>query len=359
MFTCRTADQWTALFDRAGLHNTWLGADGIYSIPLNCPDTLWSADAHTRTLFIFSDTIIGSADCSGCISDGSMPNHTAALLEGNLPHPESITFLYGKNGSCTDRGNLFGEDQWLFDGFCHGESVGLFAFCHDAAWKPCRIDLLTLPLVDGRPDFAQVHRTRDIPQLLHTTADHQYAFGMGLLQEEGWLYLYGYRDHLHQGSRKDLIAARIPLASLPDFGQIEYFTESGWGSDITQCACLLPAVSCEMSVTPLPDGRYIAIYTENVQTARVMAALGSSPVGPFDRPICCYIAPESRTAPLGGDGVRYTYNAKAHPHLSSPDTLLISYNVNVLRNGFAQNTADYRPRFITLPLEKIGNFPVS
>jgi len=347
---CRPASGWTALFDRAGCLNTWLGADGIYSLPLNCPDELWAGGASTRTLFIFSDTIVGSADPDGTVREGSMPNHTAALFEGISPDPGRITFLYGKNGTCADRSNLFGEDQWLFDGFCRGDTVYILAFCHDAAWKPSRIDLLSLPLTGGRPDFARTVRTRDIPGLLHTTAEHQYAFGMGITAHRDWLYLYGYRDHLRQGSRKDLIAARIPLDDLPDFGRIEYFTETGWGSDMTRCACLLPAVSCEMSVTPLPDGRWIAVYTDNVQSPRVMAALGSSPVGPFAPPFCCYHAPESQSPPAGGDGVRYTYNAKAHPHLSPPGTLLISYNVNVLREGFARNTADYHPRFLFLDI---------
>ena len=43
----------------------------------------------------------------------------------------------------------------------------------------------------------------------------------------------------------------------------------------------------------------------------------------------------------------YTYNAKAHPHLSEEGSLLISYNVNVI-NGDAVNTTDYHPRFIKL-----------
>ena len=45
------------------------------------------------------------------------------------------------------------------------------------------------------------------------------------------------------------------------------------------------------------------------------------------------------------------YNAKAHPHLSNGDMLLISYNVNVEGEGVMQWTIDYHPRFLWLDLD--------
>ncbi|MGI8532073.1 MAG: hypothetical protein ACR2KN_03650 [Geodermatophilaceae bacterium] len=59
-----------------------------------------------------------------------------------------------------------------------------------------------------------------------------------------------------------------------------------------------------------------------------------------------YHAPESTLTPN-----TYTHNAKAHPNLSTPDRLLISYNVNTFDFGENFSNADiYRPRFIWLPL---------
>ena len=47
------------------------------------------------------------------------------------------------------------------------------------------------------------------------------------------------------------------------------------------------------------------------------------------------------------------YNAKAHPHLSRPGELLISYNVNTFDfwGDFFRDADIYRPRFIRLKLE--------
>jgi len=47
------------------------------------------------------------------------------------------------------------------------------------------------------------------------------------------------------------------------------------------------------------------------------------------------------------------YGAKAHPHLSAPGELLISYHVNTFdfwENFSAGGVDIYRPRFIKLPL---------
>jgi len=46
-------ENWTKLFERT---EGWLGADGIYSIPLNGVDSPASATDGTKTLFVFSDT---------------------------------------------------------------------------------------------------------------------------------------------------------------------------------------------------------------------------------------------------------------------------------------------------------------
>jgi hypothetical protein len=43
-----------------------------------------------------------------------------------------------------------------------------------------------------------------------------------------------------------------------------------------------------------------------------------------------------------------TYCAKAHPHLSKPDELLISYNVNTIGNGSFDIGDIYHPRFIKI-----------
>ena len=56
------ADEWSRLFERYDVtETTWIGADGIYSFPLDGNDAFASATDCTKTFFIFSDTLFGTA----------------------------------------------------------------------------------------------------------------------------------------------------------------------------------------------------------------------------------------------------------------------------------------------------------
>lgn len=361
--TCDIEENWTEFFNRAGTENGWLCADGIYSVALNGNDSNASADGETKTLFIFSDTLVGTANKNGLITKSSWANHTAAVLEGDIPDPEKMTFYYGLNGSCdmSENPNLFGENQWLFDMFVLDGSVYILAFTQES-WKPVQIDIIEIPISeDFEPIFSEFKRTENITQLLKNTEKKDYAFGMGILNNtteagdenaDEYIYFYGYIDNLdYLLHTKDLIVARLHKDDIRDFSKLRYWNGTDWGENIEESAILIENVSCEVSVSLLTEGphkgKYIAVYTEKVESEKIMCALGDSPVGPFSAPVQIYTAPEY-SKPLGyGEGRYYTYNAKAHPHLSEDGSLLISYNVNV-RDGSAIYTQDYHPRFIKL-----------
>ena len=82
----------------------------------------------------------------------------------------------------------------------------------------------------------------------------------------------------------------------------------------------------------------------------MMYAIGDSPVGPFQKSVCFYQAPEHGQ----DDGGVYTYNAKAHPHLSKDGKLLVSYNCNNRNRFGSQTSVEYHPRFLWLDLDPEG-----
>ena len=373
--TGTTADEWTALFDRRDKSNkrTWLGADGIFSIPLDGYDAFASATKESKTFFIFSDTLTGSARGNGSIDNLHMPNHTGALLTGDAPTNEALSFFLGKGNNGNIEQNLFVDYRcWMLDGFVSGNFLYLFGFSASDDWKPQDIELFKLPLKNGEPDWEAYDRyneTVKVPSLFHRDGQYLYAFGIGItantvsagaIDPDGYIYLYGYRDALREGSRKDLIVARIKETDLDDFSKVTYFDGTSWSTDITASAPLLSSVSCELSVTPVTvgpyAGKYIAVYTKNCEGADVMYAIGDSLTGPFSDPVAFYRAPEQGTAGTSGKGSRYCYNAKAHPALSSGTKLLISYNINNRCSNMAENlwTIDYHPRFLWLDLDPLG-----
>jgi hypothetical protein len=80
-------------------------------------------------------------------------------------------------------------------------------------------------------------------------------------------------------------------------------------------------------------------------SSTVAMRIGASPVGPFGPIIKLYDCPESKE-----NKNYFMYNAKAHPSLSKPGELLISYNVNSFEFWKEIQTKPtlYRPRFLKL-----------
>ena len=374
--TCTKADDWTALFDRREVtgERTWLGADGIFSISLDGNDAFASADGNSETFFIFSDTITGVAKGNGQVDSYRMPNHTAALLKGGEPDKSDLSFYLGKANNGNVEQNLFVDYRcWMLDGFVSGNNLYLFGFQPSDDWKPNDVELFKLPLSNGEPDwdaYQHYNEAVKVPQLWAKTSSYVYCYGIGITPNtvtagapdpDGYLYFYGYRDAVRESSRKDLICARIRETDLDDFSKVTYWDGSSWGTDILASAPLISSVSCELSVTPITvgpyAGKYIAIYTKDTEGSDMMYAIGDSLVGPFDTPVCFYKAPEHNTRGTAGNGTRYTYNAKAHPTLSSGSKLLVSYNVNTRCDfpEYNQWTVDYHPRFLWLDLDPLGS----
>lgn len=133
-FRVAEAPEWTTLFERT---SGWIGADGIFSIPLNGVDSNGGA-TDTSTLFVFSDTVFGEIE-SGSVSNGvGMINNSVAVLRGVQPRKEQLSF-YWKTSTEGRPQSVFvpqkrkdsGDYYWLGDGFVNTARNGdiyLFAY---------------------------------------------------------------------------------------------------------------------------------------------------------------------------------------------------------------------------------------
>lgn len=362
LLTATESKRWTSLFDRRG-EKGWLGADGIYSVSLDGNDAFGSAGKSTSTFFIFSDTLMGESDRYGEVTAlAPMPAQTSALLSGSNPVGDNLSFIYGNGGNGTIGEHLFGVHMWMLDCYVQNDTLYILGFPEES-WKPERIDMVSIPIRDDAPVYSEYTVTENITELWHKISDeYLYAFGIGITANtvssgatdpDGYIYVYGYRDAMKEMSRKDLIVGRIHENDFPNFSKFTYWNGENWCENIEDSAILISDVSCEMSVSYVPcgsfEGKYIAVYTQYTRSGNIMYAIGDTPYGPFDAPVKCYDASEHGQIGASGSGTRVVYNAKAHPHLSYGDKLLISYNVNV--EGAEQWTTDYHPRFIELDLD--------
>jgi len=351
------AERFTKMFDRSEI---WLGADGIYSIPLDGNDNWGSANKESGTLFVFSDTMVGTADPeTKRFRDANMVNHSTAILTNFEPTQPAdqeygIKFFYGRHGDGT-RTNLFGKRYWLQDGIAIDGKVYLTAMLTGANWKPTQIDLVSIPVVSpGTLDWQNVTITEKFSAVFAENEEFHAVFGIGILDhtaKDGYIYVYGYRDTLRTG-QKFLIASRGKPESFANAEEWRFWDGKDWSKDITVAfrdeALLAERISTELSVTPIGEDRYLLVYMQSVMSDRLAYKVGSSPIGPFGEAVIFHRAPE----PTEMGPPIYSYNAKAHPHLSAPGLLLISYNVNRLRS-LPHTTDDYRPRFVELRISDI------
>ncbi|HEY3561421.1 MAG TPA: discoidin domain-containing protein [Kribbella sp.] len=350
------ADEWTQLFDR---RSGWIGADGIYSVPLDGRDGLGSATPGSRTAFIFSDTRIGTVDPSSLTyNQTGFINNSSAVLVGDRPDPDHATFVIPDNGA-------FGSGFWMNDGIAIGDTLYATGFAPDSNWNAARVDLIAVPLRDGVPDYTAVRRTEDVGLLVRDST-YIVMFGVGITPAaDGYVYAYGYRNRLADG-QKDLVAARVRRESFADIASWRFWSGTAWSPDITvsvqDAAVLHPDVSTELSVTPIPHGRYagkyLLVYLRNVNSTGLEYAVGSSPIGPFSAGVRFYNCPEPYVYESQTEGGTYCYNAKAHPSLSEDGRLLISYNVNRL-GADPLTTEIYRPRFVWLDLRRSADVPAA
>ena len=369
-FSIQKADDWTNLLDR---HHGWTGADGIFAIPLSGYEGPDHA-ATTKTLFVFSDTFIGDVDLvSHARKNAVMIHNSLAVLTGADPDSSKMRFIWGGTGLSGSGSGSAGAASaftpntpatqgkqawyWLQDGFCHKgvvydlplivepDSTGTAGF----KFKETGIGLIRIPLNgDGEPDMAQATQ-KDTP-LFHTGTKSFY-FGCGIFANTAEAGAPDPDDSVYVYGRNSLYVARVQVDEFEDFSKWRYWDGRGWTADIDKAGSL-GLGGPELSVMPILQGALKGKYvlTSSMVGPDLYVRIGDSPVGPFGNAINIYKAPEWDTAvPI------YTYNAKAHPSLSSNGDWIVTYNVNT--SNWNRNLADadiYRPRFLRMRFDPVS-----
>lgn len=364
-YSAVAAPEWTTLFAAPyGVADGWSGADGVYTLPMN-GDERFGSGASTKTLWLFSDSFVGGVNPDGSRIAGTvMVNNTSAMLTGAAPDALALQFNVRRDGAGKAVSMVVPAqaDQWYWpgDGVVWKGKVRMYASrmaLGDGGafnFKQVGTDLLTAPATDPAP-FLGTYARRTLPLFApRNGAIGEIAYGVatmplttqaGAPNPDGFLYVYGVRSDDYN---KKLLVARVRPDAMTKPGAYRFWNGAAWVTDINQSAPVANRMGAELSVTPLPDGRYLVVHQLDTLSATVAVRYGNSPVGPFGKPIPVWLCPEDKLTPD-----TFVYGAKAHPHLSAPGELLISYHVNTFDfwENFTAGGADiYRPRFIKLPL---------
>lgn len=314
------------LFTRA--NGGWTGGDGTLSVPL--PDG--------RSAWFFGDTLLGRVDPDGRRApDTPFIRNSLVVQDG-----DRLTTLHGgSEGRPSDFFPPPGEGQWYWPG--HGVATGkrLQVFLHRFrarapelwAWEWVGTDLATLSLPDLR-----------LEGIRPTAAANGVLYGVCLLADAGYTYIFGTRDAAHP---KEAHLARTAAGSLE--GPWEYFDGGRWTRRPEDSAPILAGVSTQFAVSRV--GRRCLLITMDGREPFSNALLlfqAPAPQGPWRDPRPLLRAPEA-----GGDVV--AYNPFVHPQFTVAGRLLVSYNLNHISDPTAlyRDAALYRPRFVRLDLERL------
>ncbi|ACU02981.1 hypothetical protein Phep_0759 [Pedobacter heparinus DSM 2366] len=358
-FSVEEAPEWSNIFKR---QLGWFGGDGIFAIPANGND---KAVGGEITL-LFSDTMVGEIKADQ-LKPGFVMTHNsvATFRKGTVPKG-SIKFHIDKKADGKPE-SLFipktartkaGDYYWLGDGFVNQELKGqtyIFGYrIRDIKGKtPFGFEhvgttLIVLPK-GSKPPYKD-QRQLDVPLFVAAKdGGEPTAYGSGIFvntakagakNPDGYVYVYGVK-----GPGKSLIVSRVLPKDFEDFKKWRFWDGKQWNPDIQASKGVTDRVSNELSVSEIPDGRYALVFQVDGISSVIGMRLGSSPAGPFGPIINLYDSKADLLAPK-----IFSYNAKAHPSLSKPGELLISYNVNSFDfdKDILLYPNLYRPRFINV-----------
>lgn len=362
---------YTALLSR---YNGWAGADGIYTVNLDGKDYDYNRDkTKQNTFFIFSDTIISEVDpITDLRSDVSMVNNTSAILNGGLPDLSKMKFRIPGQGETAniipnpsipatkDGKNIY---YWLGDTFVIGNHLYVYTLRIDSVntmwgFEQIGVDLARYDIVDGAVNFGTLTIINDDNNRLCDISNNkaEFYFGgavfqstedAGAINPDGYVYVYGYNDIENLG--RELVVSRVKPEDIEKFDSYEYLdSEGNWVKEVPSTFLYLEDdVAPECSVTQIQSGenkgKYLFVWSHLTNSATIKASISDTPYTPFQNKNTIYTHDTTLTVLGKGNN---TYNAKAHPALSGPDEIIITYNVNG-EDCFKYGDI-YRPRFLRL-----------
>ncbi|GJM33868.1 MAG: hypothetical protein DHS20C18_28690 [Saprospiraceae bacterium] len=362
------ADNWENEFYKT---TGWFGGDGIFSIPLNGKEFVLAGEKDT-TLFLFSDSLI---KLKGSIKNGEvksgeykMIHNSLGLLQGRGPG-NGLAYHWEKDEegqplSVFTPDAMPGHEEdyfWLGDGFvntAHDSTLYIFAYrVRDIVtdgFFPFEQKNVTILKVKKGQAFPFTEHIQIPTELMYEVPQKfgKTTYGSAILvnteaagapHPDGYIYIYG-----TVGYYKDLIVARVLPEAFENLAEWTFWDGATWNPDKYAVKAVTSNTANELSVSPLPDGRYMLVCQKNGMEPQVDIQMAKSPVGPFYPKKTIWYCEE-----VDEDKDYFAYNAKAHPHISPDGKLLISYNLNSFDffKDVLTKAHHYRPRFINLDMD--------
>ncbi|MVO87208.1 DUF4185 domain-containing protein [Streptomyces sp. p1417] len=348
----------------------WTGGDGTHSVRL----------PGGRVLWLFSDTFLGRVN-----PPPNPQGQPHAWRDGSAPMVRNSGVVMDRSGSLerTLRTPLFADPapgQWRWPVAAKveprlpgGDEDVLRVLLWTRAtgtgpWiygVPAATEVATLSLPDLRVEgITQISDQRGVPD-----PARRVLYGTTTVDEGEWTYVFGGTDaQANARPTSHAYVARVPRGGLADPAAWEYWNGSGFSRTGEPRPVLgngdRKGVGSAFTVVRT-GGTYVlltmAAGAEGL--AQVTSYWSCSPTGPWHGPARAFAPPLPKDTADGPSGTAAAapYNPQAHPAVSGPGCLVVSYDVNWLdptaTNAQAhinRNVELYRPRFVSLRFAREG-----
>ncbi|GAA0218106.1 hypothetical protein GCM10009527_012830 [Actinomadura nitritigenes] len=329
------------LFTRYGNDNgrtdDWTGADGTFSTTL----------PGGRVAFVFSDTFLGKVDADGGRSPVIEEGGTTPFVNNSfvVKSGDRLSTVHG--GTAEQPKAVMpprdGEHwYWAGDAITAGGRVQV-TYQEYERFGPGIWDWRWLRNVVAkfRPD-----RLSEPAGVTAIPSSRGISWASWLERSGGMIYVYGVED---LGDTKYMHLARVRGTDLTRPWEF-YAGDGAWSRNEADSARIMNGVANEYSVSRM-GGAYMLITQDTTEkfNTNIVAYFSCTPQGPFTGKTTVYSTPETGANGSYGNPNVFTYNAHAHPELSRPGSLVISYNVNSFVNtDHYKDVTIYRPRFVDL-----------
>jgi len=334
------APEWNAKFTGK---KGWIGGDGVYSAVIGSRRVLW----------LFGDTLLGAVK-DGRRDGAVMVNNTVGIQAGQGADA-ALRFVAGETKERKPAALLTPADGkgwfWPHATVRIGDRLFLFLMQivktkEEGAFGFQQVGEC-LAVVENPDDKPRMWRMKQhkVP-FTEFGRDRERSWGSSVLRDGEHLYVYGYETRGKGIGKRRLLAARAPVGSVEDFKTWRFRTSKGWSDKSEEAVTLADGFATEFSVCPMPGQKnYVAVYTENGLSDRIMGRFADTPAGPWSAPVLLYKCPE-----MAKDKGVFSYAAKAH-RWAARDDLLISYCVNSWEFArLFRDEAVYRPKFVRVKL---------
>ncbi|TLX73296.1 DUF4185 domain-containing protein [Labilibacter sediminis] len=343
------APEWDQIFKRTS-GDGWYSGDGIFMVPFSGDDRQGQKQT-TKTLILFSDshTCTGIDPDTYVVSGDKMMNHAIGILsplqDPDNPQFSDVEYHWGEDDNKRQdpayNRNIFLEHAWAMDGIYQDGMIDMFMTVEQNGDGVSGVSMVHIPIINDDIDLTNSANMIETTPFFYSDGSDNTRLGSAVMDNstlggahtpDGYVYVYGARKIK---TRRGAVVARVPKADFTDFTKYEFWNGSQWTTNFmdlhTDEAEIFTIVSSDRySITPIRtgpfSGKYMAIYSKKLSHPVVEYKISDTPIGPWSDGVPVWGIVEEMDEL--GPNVPNFYGAKAHPHLSEPGELLVSYCLN-------------------------------